>query len=144
MALIEFKRDPSPRELRQFALLWLPGICLAVAVWAALKTPWPWTASLVLAAVASVSLGLWRPRWIRPVYIAWMALAFPFGWLFAHVLLTAIYFLLITPIGLILRIARRDPLARRFDREAQSYWTPTPPPPSRDPKDNRARYFRQY
>jgi hypothetical protein len=143
MSLIEFKRDPSPRELRQFALLWLPGICLAVAVWTAFRAQGPWTAGLVLAALASLALGLWRPRWFRPLYVAWMALAFPFGWLMSHALMAAIYLLLITPIGLILRVARRDPLARQFDREAQSYWMPTPPP-SRDPNDSRARYFRQY
>jgi hypothetical protein len=67
-----------------------------------------------------------------------MALAFPFGWLLAHLLLAAIYFLLITPIGLILRIVRRDPLAREFEHEAQSYWTPRPA------NDDRSRYFRQY
>lgn len=138
MALIELKRDPSPRELRQFALLWLPGICLALSAWAAARSQHPWAAALAVGATISLMLGFWQSRWLRPIYVAWMGIAFPFGWLLAHLLLAAIYFLLITPIGLILRIARRDPLAREFDREAQSYWTP------REPTDDPMRYFRQY
>ena len=138
MALIEFKRDPSPRELRQFALLWLPGVCLTLAAWAAARSQLSWAAALAVGATISLMLGFWQPRWLRPIYVAWMGIAFPFGWLLAHLLLAAIYFLLITPIGLILRIARRDPLAREFDREAQSYWTP------RESTDDQTRYFRQY
>lgn len=102
--------------------------------------------AMLPAAVGLVSLlvGMSRPAWLRPVYIGWMAVAYPIGWLLAHLLLAAIYFLLITPIGLVLRLAHRDPLALRFDREAQSYWTPraswTPPAESTD----RERYFRQF
>ena len=104
---------------------------------------------MVLAAAGLVSLllGMARPAWLRPVHVAWMAAAFPIGWLLAHLLLAAIYFLLITPIGLILRLARRDPLARRIDREAQSYWTPRAdwaPRAERTERTDRERYFRQF
>jgi hypothetical protein len=138
MPLIEFNRDPSPREVRQFARLWLPAICLALALWATLRLGS--VAATVLAAVGLVSilLGTARPAWLRPVHIAWMAAAYPIGWLLAHLLLAAIYFLLITPIGLVLRLTHRDPLARQFDREAQSYWTPRPE------RADRERYFRQF
>lgn len=143
MPLIEFNRDPSPREVRQFARVWLPAICLALALLATLRLGS--VPAMVLAAVglASILLGMARPGWLGPVHIAWMAAAYPIGWLLAHLLLAAIYFLLITPIGLILRLARRDPLARRFDRETQSYWTPRAdrmPPEHTD----RERYFRQF
>lgn len=138
MALIEFKRDPSPREVRQFALLWLPGICLVLAGWAVARSHLSWAAAAAIVAAISLILAIWRPCWVRPLYVAWMGIAFPLGWLVAHLLLAGIYFLLITPIGLILRIARRDPLARQFDREAQSYWT------ARETTDDRDRYFRQY
>jgi hypothetical protein len=138
MPLIEFKRNPTPKELRQFGLLWLPAIFLALVAWTAFRSQMSWAAALASCGVLSLLIGIWQPRWLRPIYVLWMALAFPFGWLLAHLLLAAIYFLLITPIGLILRVVRRDPLAREFERESQSYWTP------RSASDDRTRYFRQY
>src|SRR5690349_17285283 len=134
MPLIEFKGNPTPKELRQFGLLWLPGICLVLAAVAGFRSQTAWAAALAAGGVFSLLIGIWHPRTLRPVYVLWMALAFPFGWLLTHLLLAAIYVLLMTPIGLILRIVRRDPLAREFEHEAQSYWTPRPA------SDDRARY----
>ena len=42
------------------------------------------------------------------------------------VLLTVFFFLIVTPIGLILRLTRKDPLGKRFDRERASYWVDIP------------------
>jgi hypothetical protein len=138
MPLIEFKGNPTPKELRQFGLLWLPVICLTLAATAAFRSQTAWGAALAAGGVFCLLIAIWQPRSLRPINVLWTALAFPFGWLLAHLLLAAIYFLLITPIGLILRIVRRDPLAREFEHEAQSYWTKRPA------SDDRARYFRQY
>ena len=33
MALIEINRDPTTREIRQFALLWLPAFCFLLGGW---------------------------------------------------------------------------------------------------------------
>ena len=74
-------------------------------------------------------------RWI---YVGWIYAAFPIGWTVSHVLIAGIYYLLITPIGLIIRATGRDPLLRKFDRSAPTYWTPHPPP------GDVKRYFRQY
>lgn len=139
MGLIEFKRDPSRREVRQFAFFWLPAICLVLAVVAAYRFESPGVAAgLVVVAVASVVLGALVPRVMRAVFIGWMGAAFPIGWLVSHVVIAAIYFLLITPMALVMRAAGRDPLARRFDRDAETYWVPREP--NRDP----SRYFRQF
>ncbi|MEX0979180.1 MAG: SxtJ family membrane protein, partial [Pirellulales bacterium] len=68
----------------------------------------------------------------------WMWAAFPIGWLVSHLLIAAIYFLLITPIALVMRAVGRDPLSRRFDRAAKTYWVP------RRQDSDPARYFRQF
>src|SRR5262245_36904127 len=135
MTLVELQRNPTSRQLRQFALLW--PCLLLVAAW------WFWyrdraataAAALVVCAVASAVLGLWRPAAMRGPYIAWMVVTFPIAWIVAHALMAAVYFLIITPIGLMLR-ARRDPLERRFD--ATTYWKP------RESRTDPSSYFRQY
>ena len=42
------------------------------------------------------------------------------------VLLTVFFYLIVTPIGLIMRITRKDFLGKRFDRERASYWVSIP------------------
>jgi hypothetical protein len=140
MALLEFNRNPSPREVRQFAVYWLSGFCLLMAAVALVRYgSWPVAAALGLGAVASIALGLLRPAWMRIVFLIWIGAAFPIGWLISHTLMAVIYFLVITPIGLLMRLLGRDPLARRFDRSATSYWI-SRPPQATDP----SRYFRQF
>ncbi|MEX2114356.1 MAG: SxtJ family membrane protein [Pirellulales bacterium] len=139
MALLDFNRNPSPREVRQFALYWLSGFCCLLAAWAYFRYgSWTVAVTLGIGAVASMVLGLLRPMWMRIAFLVWMGAAYPIGWLISHTLLAAIYYLVITPIGALLRLSGRDPLARRFDRDAETYWT------SREPSADPARYFRQF
>jgi hypothetical protein len=134
---LDINWDPGRRELKQFALLWLGffflvGVyCLAVADSAA--------AAAVLWAVAAAGIaGYLRPGLLRPVYLLWMALAYPIGWTVSHVLLLAVYYLVVSPIGWIMRLVGYDPLDRRFDQSVESYWTP------HDPSAEAARYFKQF
>lgn len=135
MPLVELKRDASLLELRLFGYVWLPLAAVLLACWRGGAVGW----ELALAVAAgSAAVAYVRPRWLRPVYLAWMTLSLPLAWVIAHVVLAAVFFLLITPIGLVLRIVRPDPLARGFDPEAQSYWTP------RGPDSDPQRSLRQY
>ena len=54
----------------------------------------------------------------------------------AVIILTAIAVFL--PIGLLLRLLGRDPLDRKFDAQASSYWQPKKPP------GDVASYFRRW
>jgi hypothetical protein len=139
MPLLELKRNPTAREVRQFALGWLPAFCLALAAIAYYRYDAP-RAAMAWAGVAAASivLGLLWPRSMGAVFVAWMWAAWPIGWVVSHVLMGIIYFLVITPIGLAMRMLGRDPLQQRFDRQAETYWTPR----SRDVDP--ASYFRQF
>jgi hypothetical protein len=83
-------------------------------------------------------VGVLHPAFILPLYVVWMALVWPLGWLVSHALLAIAYFFVLTPIALIVRWRRGDPLRRAFDRDAASYWTPRP---GTTPVE---RYFRQF
>ena len=139
MALLELKRDPTDREVRQFAIAWLPGFCVLLAAIALGRYDAPGVAlALVACGVLSGAVGLLRPRWMRWVWLAWMWAAWPIGWVVSHLLMAVIYFLVITPIGLAMRLLGRDPLERRFDRQAETYWT------ERRQDVDPASYFRQF
>ncbi len=139
MALIEIKRDPTKREIRQFALLWLPAFCFLIGGWLGYRlAAWPAALGLAGCGASSIVVGILRPRWMRSVFVGWMWAAFPIGWTVSHLLMGAIYYLAITPIGWIIRLSGRDPLARRFDRKSETYWTP------RAEDVEPSRYFRQF
>jgi hypothetical protein len=144
MPLIELNTNPTDRQLRQFAGLVVPLAALFVLAllwWRGLG--WTGLGAVVLGGVAIGTLafavvGAWRPAWARPVYVVWMIAAYPLGWIVGHVVLGAVYYLIVTPIGLIMRIIGRDPLTRRFDPNRTSYWEP------RQENTDAKRYFRQF
>lgn len=74
-------------------------------------------ASLVLAA-AAVS-----PKATLKFYRAWMGLAAILGYVNSRILLSLMFYGLLTPYGLILRLLGRDQMARR-GRSSDTYWIP--------------------
>ena len=136
--MIEINKNPSPRELRWFGvgLLAFAALVSALLAWRTGGTTGP---RYVLALGALVTLVYYAvPPLRRWVYLAWMYAAFPIGWVVSHVVLAAVYYLVVTPIGLALRAAGRDPLNHQFDRSAPTYWVP------HDPGTDVKRYFRQF
>lgn len=96
-------------------------------------------------ALAALSVGvigaivMWlAPAVARRVYTGWMFAAMPIGWTISHVILAAVYYLLITPIGLFMRLLGHDPMQRRFDKQAKTYWI------AHDPGHDPSRYFKQF
>ncbi len=62
------------------------------------------------------------PILIQPVYRAAIFIAHILGWINTRIILGLIFYLLFTPISFIMKIVRYDPLHRKFDKEAKSYW----------------------
>jgi len=123
MALQKINRDPPPTLLRQFAGIWFPAFYVLLGYIIARKTgQWGIVQSVwVVLALWSLA-GIACPRAIKPAWIGLMTITFPIGWVVSHILLAGIFYLLIFPIGLVLRLMGKDPLSRRFDPEAKTYW----------------------
>ena len=148
MALMETNWRPDRSQLRTFAILWLVAFSILgfVVAWRSgvlTGTAGPdasWRAPIAIWIVAAVvsGLGIASPEAIRPIYVAWMALAFPIGWAVGHAMLGLTYFGLFTVVAAIFRIIGRDAMTRTFDRDAPTYWIKRPPP--RKAGD----YFRQF
>ena len=110
----------SRKELRRFGL--------TVAVPLALLTIWgAWRGHPLLSALlGGLALGLGglallTPRFLRPVHKHWMQMAHALGWFNTRVLLGLVYFFVMTPIGIVMRLMGRDPLDRRL-KDRPSYW----------------------
>ena len=81
----------------------------------------PWTYVCAVGAIIGI-IGLYAPRLVRSIFVGWMILAFPIGWVISHLTLGILYYLLFTPVAIAFRIAKRDRLVLRRQPEAQSYW----------------------
>jgi hypothetical protein len=92
-----------------------------------------WVAGIVCAVLA-----LEWPAALRPLYIGLSVVGVPIGWVVSHLAMAIIFYGVLTPIGLVMRLSGRDPLHRKFDRSARSYWVDC------RRRDDIRRYFRQF
>jgi hypothetical protein len=135
MALFKLNLQPSTKELRMFAGLWFPALCGMIGL-AALRRHSPHAAYAIWGVAAVFTpAGLFHPPAIKPVYTTIMRLTWPVGWALSKVLVVVAWFAIISPIGFLVRIFH-DPMQRKFETSAQSYWIPWDPP-------ERDSYFRQ-
>lgn len=85
-------------------------VVAAIAAWKGHALP----ARLASAAGgALVLLGWVRPAWLRPLEAAWRRLSHALGWVNTRVLLTVLFFGVVTPIAVVMRWSGRDLLRRR-------------------------------
>lgn len=62
------------------------------------------------------------PVLLKPVYILWMKLAFALSWINTRLILFIMFYLILTPIGLVMRLFKVDLLDIKIDKGRQSYW----------------------
>jgi hypothetical protein len=129
--------DPTERMLRQFGALSIVFFG-ALAARAYLHHR-PLLAAVMGALGLAIGVsGLVRPRSIRPVFIGWMKVAFPIGWVVSRIVLAAIFYAIITPIALVLRITGRDVLGLKRGTGRTTYWQP------KAIVNDKSRYLRQF
>ena len=118
------KLKTGARDLRRFGLT-VGGVFVLLGVLFLLRhrSSYP---SLLAAGALLTAFGVIWPRALKYVYIAWMALAFTLGFVMSNVILILFFFIVVTPIGLLARLFRKDFLARKWDTQAASYWIQCP------------------
>jgi hypothetical protein len=113
--------QPGRIELRNFGLLCgsLIGLLFGAVlpwIWDYAYPVWPWVIGAILAL-----WGLAAPTSLAPVYRGWMKFGTAIGWVNTRLILGAVFYVLITPMGLVMRLFGRDAMLRSFDRRALSY-----------------------
>jgi len=113
----------NDKELQKFGFL-LAGL-LILFFGMLLPYSWEWaqlpnyywiTLGVLVAIWALVS-----PASMRGFYNAWMRVAMVIGNIVNSVILAIVYFLVITPMAIVMRLIGKDPMNRKWDRTAQSY-----------------------
>ena len=76
---------------------------------------------LCLLSAFFLAGAIFSPALLKTIYVLWMKFAFVLGWVNTRIILFAIFYLIFTPIGLVMRLFR-DPLERKIDKDASTYW----------------------
>ena len=120
-----------PRQSdRAFGLTFAIVFAIAFAIgWGAFDVVLAWAA---VASVLCLALALASPEIFMPFNRLWCAIGRKLGIVNNYLVLGIFYGLVIVPVGLARRVFGRDPMTRRRDKSATSYFMPVSRNPDRD------------
>ncbi|MCO6472098.1 MAG: hypothetical protein J5I57_00010 [Melioribacteraceae bacterium] len=121
MLIEEIKNIKSDKkELRKFGIT-VGSVILIISLllfyWE--KSFWLW---MFIAADLLIFAGLLLPGILLPLQKAWMTLAVLLGFVMTRVILSILYYIIITPIGFITKIIGKDFLSLKIDKKAKTCW----------------------
>jgi hypothetical protein len=123
---MKLKLKEDPKEWRKAAMLSALGMAVlsSVLCWRHVLPLAGWTAALVV--LTSMAAGAWRwPHQFRGYYRVSSRLGFCISQFIGHVVLAILFLLVLTPLGLALRLAGKDLLRLKRPRNAVTYWVAT-------------------
>lgn len=80
------------------------------------------------AAFAFLIISLVIPRMLRPFNILWFKFGLLLHKIISPLIMGMVFFTVVTPIAIMMRLSGKDPLCLRFDANASSYWIKRDPP----------------
>jgi hypothetical protein len=111
---------------RAFGLVFT-GVFLLIASWPLIHLETPrWWAFAVATVFAVVSL--LKPALLTRPNKLWTRLGILLGNIVGPIALGVVFYGVVSPLGIILRLTGKDPLRLKLDRSANSYWIPREPP----------------
>ena len=116
----------NPREIRKFGIIGTIffGTLLTVAVWRDKAL-----AAYFFGLLTVLSIGfVLMPVKLQPIYAGWLKVAHFIGSKVTILILTILFYLVITPAALLKRIFGGRPLPLEPDPDAETYWVTRPEP----------------
>lgn len=113
-------QQPSQKELRQFGLL-VGGVFAVIGLWPLVfrgESPRLW--AMILGGLLIVLGGI-VPQSLKQVHQGWMKIGHVLGSINTKIILGIIYYLLITPMGLVMRLMGKDSMHRASAQDAATY-----------------------
>lgn len=128
LAVAQFKHvtmHTKSSELRKFGLMLGPliaGVFGVLFPW--LNTEpfpvWPWIVGSAVGVPAIVA-----PMLLAPVYLGWMTVAAALNWIVTRVVLGAVFYLVMLPLGTVMRLLKKSPLQCRSIYSEGSFRKPS-------------------
>lgn len=113
-------QQPTTKEQRNFGLL-VGGVFAVIGAWPVVfrsESPRLW--AMILGGLLIV-LGAIVPQSLKQVHSGWMKIGHVLGLINTKIILGIIYYLFISPMGLVMRLMGKDSMHRAFAQDAATY-----------------------
>ena len=127
----------AERDLKKFGVT-MASILGIITLIGFHKMSW-WFPYLFLVALGFWLIGITQPKWLKQIYIGWMALAITMGYFMTRIILSFLFYVVFTVIGLISRILNPDLLDQQYQADATTYWKK-----HKKPKDAKQHFEQQF
>lgn len=114
------KLNLDKKNLRKFGIMM--GVAfLVISLLLILRHKYNGFSTIIFSAIFFI-FGFSFPSFLKPIYIIWMRFAFMLGWINTRLILFMIFYLIFTPMGLVIKLFGIDLLDRRIKKDKESYW----------------------
>jgi len=122
------KQAVSQKELKNFGLL-VGGILLVIGLWPMLLHGESLRVWVVGVGGLLIGLGGLYPQSLAPIHKGWMWVGHLLGWINTRILLGLVFYGLITPIGIVLRVMGKDTMSQALSETGPTYRVTRQPRP---------------
>ena len=147
MSLVAVNWNPTHRQLRQFGTICLVAFSVLGMLIYVRHSVFRIPLDIHVSHAIGISLycfgticaliAIVAPPVLRPLYAGLTLITLPIGYVVSFVILAVMFYGVITPIGLFMRLIGRDTMQRKLRPDLPSYWEP------RQTETDMQRYFRQ-
>ena len=114
------KQPVETKELRHFGLI-VGGVFSVIGLWPVMFRGEGVRLWASILGGTLVAIGLVLPRSLQPIHRGWMWIGHILGWINTRIILGIVFFGLITPMGVVMRLFGKDAMRRVLVQEATSY-----------------------
>ena len=117
----EFKHiNETKKDLRKFGIT-VGGVLAAIAV---LLFYFEKPSAIYFAVIGGLLIlfGALFPQLLKPLNRIWMGLAIILGFIMSRVILTVLFYLVLTPIAILAKIVGKKFMVLKYDKSAETYW----------------------
>ena len=119
----------TKKTLRQFGLM-VGGIFLFIGLWPLVWRQEAMRIWVVVPGALLAAAGLVMPGVLKHVYRGWMWVGHVMGWVNTRIILGILFYGMVTPMGLFMKLTGRDPMRRAFEPDAKTYRMACQPRPA--------------
>jgi hypothetical protein len=112
--------EQKTKEFRTFGLL-VGGVFSVIGLWPVVFRQEPARIWALGIGLGLIILAVIAPRSLKQTHRVWMRIGHALGWVNTRVLLGVIYYGLLTPMGITMRLFGWDPMRLRFEPKRTSY-----------------------
>jgi uncharacterized membrane protein HdeD (DUF308 family) len=112
--------QPAMKDLRQFGLL-VGGVFAVIGLWPLVFRGESLRLWAMILGSLLIVLGAVAPQSLKQVHRGWMKVGHVLGTINTRIILGIIYYLLITPMGLVMRLMGKDPMHRVLTQGTDTY-----------------------